>query len=138
MNQNRFIWYLANPFTDKNDDVMNERLKKSIDASITLLKNDIFSFSPIAYNGAWSRDSYQLPVEWAFWEVYDKTFLDHMNGLLVLQLEGWQNSVGVQAEIEYALNQNMPIIYVTMEDLNNDEMIRSIKKIESLKFSTLS
>ena len=44
--------------------------------------------------------SYGLPTGWEFWEWLDRQHLHHCDRMIVLTLEGWDESHGVRAEIE--------------------------------------
>lgn len=64
---------------------------------------------PIAVNG--------VPSDWTFWESFDRRMLSASDELAVLMLDGWRESRGVQAEIELALEMDLPIRYVRPEDV---------------------
>lgn len=53
-----------------------------------------------------------LPTDWEYWKSYSLTLLDKSTKMYVLKLDGWDKSVGVAGEIEYAIQANKPIIYV--------------------------
>ena len=110
------LLYLASPFTHKSRKVRRERIKAAAKASALLLKQNIMVLSPIALDGPWHED-YTLPCEWKFWESFDKNILERCDALLVLTIDGWDKSVGIKSEIEYAYELNMPIFYVTMEQI---------------------
>jgi citrate lyase beta subunit len=44
-----------------------------------------------------------------------------MDGLIVLALDGWEESVGVQAEIEHARKLGLSVIIVHPEQINNKD-----------------
>ena len=55
---------------------------------------------PIAQHG--------LPTEWSYWERTNRRFLEMCDELIVVALNGWEESVGVQAEIRIAIElENM-------------------------------
>jgi nucleoside 2-deoxyribosyltransferase len=116
------LFYLASPFTHKSKYVRSRRINKVTDITIRLLRAGIQAFSPIAYNGAWERSVYRLPCEWPFWEKYDKNFLRRCDAIVVLQLPGWDKSVGVTAEIEYAIQLGMPVFYITEEQVVTEQL----------------
>lgn len=60
---------------------------------------------------------YNLPVEWEFWKDYDEKFLSICTELWVIQLKGWEESVGVNAEIEYAKAHGIIVKFVTPEEI---------------------
>ena len=109
------LFYLASPFTDPNQQIREERVKGATEAAINLLLQGIYAFSPIAYNGNWTRR--ELPGDWGFWCEFDKLFLERCDALIVLKLDGWDRSVGVKEEIAYAAQLLRPTFYVTLEDV---------------------
>jgi len=48
-------------------------------------------------------------------------FLEKCDALFVLQLDGWENSTGVQLEIAYALGKDIPITYLNPEQITLKE-----------------
>jgi hypothetical protein len=114
---------MASPFTHKSKRVRDMRAKLATKAAIDLLKHNIMVFAPIPYNANWTRnDSGGLPVEWSFWETYDKNFLHRCDGLIILQLEGWNKSVGVTAETQYAREIGLPIFKLSPKDIDKGNL----------------
>jgi hypothetical protein len=113
------IYYLASPFSSKDRNIEIERTNKAIEYSIKLLNMGIFVFSPIAYNGSWVELG--IRGDWEFWKSFDETFIERMDGLIVLALDGWEESVGVQAEIEHARKLGLSVIIVHPEQINNKD-----------------
>jgi len=66
--------------------------------------------SPIAFSHPVAK--YGLPTDWAYWADYDSWCLEVCDELWVLMLIGWEDSVGVTAEIELATQLGMPIRYI--------------------------
>lgn len=118
--KNGTLYYMANPYSHCDPLVMEERANLSIEMAATLFKMGIFVFAPIAYNCHWER--HDLPGDWTTWEKFDKTYIDRCDGLIVLAIPGWKDSVGVTAEIEYARSLNMDIHYVTPQQIKNNEV----------------
>lgn len=50
----------------------------------------------------------RLARHWAFWRRYDRAMLERCDELVVLQLDGWEESIGVKAEIAIAKELNLP------------------------------
>ena len=44
---------------------------------------------------------YGLPGEWSFWQPLAREYLRRCDELVVLRIEGWEESEGVRAEIEF-------------------------------------
>ncbi len=53
-----------------------------------------------------------LPKGWDYWGAYDRAILSCCNKIIVLKLDGWQESKGVQAEIAIAAEQGITIEYL--------------------------
>ncbi len=66
-------------------------------------------FCPIAHSHPLVEHG--LPTGWAFWERWDQAFLERCDAVVVLMLDGWESSVGVQAEIRIGTELGKPISY---------------------------
>lgn len=55
--------------------------------------------------------------DYSFWMNYSRNLLKRCDRMIVLTVPGWDKSVGVSDEIEYAKQRNIPIEYVSVEDL---------------------
>lgn len=119
------IYYLASPYTHKSPEKKKWRAKKVTEAAIALLKNGIYTFAPIAYNAPWERKD--LPGDWSFWEKFDKAFIERFDGIIVLQLAGWDTSIGVTAEIEYAKELGLPVFYLPPELVRKTFSVKKLK-----------
>jgi hypothetical protein len=128
----RKLFYLASPYSHDNQHVKDYRFQVVQDVTVKLLLDaNIYAFSPIAYNHP--MVIHDLPTDWSFWENYDKAFIDHCDGLVVLTIDGWQESIGVQAEIEYAKELNLPVVYLSMEQVSNKDYGHILNLIKGLK-----
>lgn len=124
----RKLVYLASPYSHKDPNIMNERFEIVQEVAVNMLSQNIYAFSPIAYNHPMLK--FNLPGNWEFWEEYDKAFLDHSDLVVVLMIDGWDISVGVQAEIEYAGEIGIPVIYLSIENANSnhfDNILSALK-----------
>lgn len=70
-----------------------------------------FVFSPIAHNVPILQAS-KLKPGWDTWSSFDLQMLGLCDQLLVLMLDGWQDSNGVRAEILAAKNMKIPVVFV--------------------------
>ena len=52
-----------------------------------------------------------LPGDWQYWEHFCRAILKICKRFVVLQLDGWENSVGVQNELRLARELGIPIEY---------------------------
>ncbi len=68
-------------------------------------------YSPINDNHPVSAH-HELPGTWEFWSKVDKAFVRGANKMRVYQMDGWDQSVGVKAEIAYAQEIGLEVEYV--------------------------
>ena len=71
-------------------------------------------FSPISHSHTIALD-YDLPHSFEFWSTQDFSILRHCSKLFVLQLSGWEKSIGVTAEIILARELGIKIEYIKDE-----------------------
>lgn len=107
--------YLAAPYTGTEEE-MHIRFETVCRVAAKLFSRGQLVFSPISHTRhiALAGD---LPHGWEFWNNYDSTMLLCCRKLIVLMLEGWRSSRGVQNEIALAKNLRMPIEFLTESSL---------------------
>lgn len=62
---------------------------------------------------------YKLPTDAAFWMNFNHHMIDLSTAVFVLKLEGWQESLGVRDEIEYAQAHAIPVVDIEAEVQGN-------------------
>ncbi len=102
--------YLASPYSHPDPAVREQRFHAACQAAVALLHAGRVVFSPIAHSHPLAQHG--LPGNWHFWERYDRAFLELCDEVVVLMLDGWQESVGVQAEIRIARELGKPVRYL--------------------------
>jgi nucleoside 2-deoxyribosyltransferase len=102
--------YLASPYTHPDPVVRVRRFRATCHTAALLIRTGHVVFAPIAHSHPMTE--FGLPADWEFWERYDIEFLRRSSELVVLKLDGWRESRGVQAEIDLALEMDLPIRYL--------------------------
>lgn len=74
-------------------------------------------FAPIVYSHP-IASRYEIPCDWQFWQTFDESLLDICDTLYVLDVPGWQESTGVQAEIQYAIDKSKRVVFIKPGDFN--------------------
>lgn len=110
--------YLCSPFTHSDPAVREARFRAARRQAAEMFRCGIPVFSPIVYSHAMA--AYNLPLEWDFWERFDRVFLQACDEVWVLPLDGWRKSRGVQAEIALARQMGKPVVLVDADALNGD------------------
>ena len=100
--------YLATPYTHGDPAVREKRfLEVTLVAAYFVRKGENI-FSPITHFHPMAKYS-GLPDTWEFWREIDDIYLSHCKALYVLTADGWEESIGVQAEIAIAKELELPI-----------------------------
>lgn len=102
--------YLASPYSHPDVRVRERRFREACSATARLVAAGLNVFSPIVHSHSIAH--YGLPSSWEFWSRIDREFLSRCDVMAVLMLPGWRESVGVQAEIQFAANLGLPVLYV--------------------------
>lgn len=111
--------YLASPYSHPDPVVRQERFEAVCRAAAELIRRGYLVFSPIAHSHSIAKHG--LPLDWGYWERHDRRLLAACDELWVLQLAGWQQSRGVQAEMTIARAAGKPIRFISMAQLSEEE-----------------
>ena len=101
------VIYLACPYSNNPQ----KRFEEVSEETVRLLKEGYIIFSPIVHCHPLAVE-FNLRGDFDFWETYDRSMIDHCDIVCVLKLEGWEKSVGTQAEIKIAEEMKKPVIYI--------------------------
>ncbi|EYR81914.1 DUF1937 family protein [Shinella sp. DD12] len=101
--------YLGSPYS-KYEAGHDAAARVVADAAATLMRRGLVIYSPIAHGHAIA--AHGLPLDWAFWKAQCQPLIDGAVGLIVLTMDGWQESVGLQYEIEEFVRTGRPILHV--------------------------
>lgn len=102
--------YLASPYSHPEAAIREQRFRDVCRATAELMKRGENVFSPIVHSHP--LVVYGLPNTWKFWQRVDREYLEHCEKLVVLMLDGWRESIGVQAEIAIAGELQLPIEFL--------------------------
>ena len=105
------LYYLANPYTDPDADVRQERYEAAVDLCASLARDGFHVLSPIVH---WHpvAVTHDMPTEFDFWQKQDQRYIDNCDAVAVFCLPGWEESRGVQSEIAYASTIGIPVHYI--------------------------
>lgn len=117
--------YLAVPYSHPDKQVRQERFRQANRISAGLMSAGVLIFSPISHTHPIALSG-KLPLGWEFWERYDRAYLDVCRALVVLRLDGWQDSKGVAAECRIMDEMHKPVHYL---DPYNADQFRTLVTI---------
>ncbi len=107
--------YIASPYSNPDPAVREQRFQAACGVAARLLRDGQQVYSPVVHGHP--LVGYGLSAEWSFWEPHDRPHLEHCDEVVVLTLDGWRDSVGVQAELAHAEALGKPVRYVEPDEL---------------------
>ena len=103
--------YLASPYSHPDPAIRELRFRAVCLYAAKLMGQGVNVYSPIAHTNPIAVMG-DLPKGWDFWKQYDEWFISRCNSVVVLMIDGWKESVGVQAEIAMAKEFGKPVSFV--------------------------
>lgn len=102
--------YLASPYSHPDAFVREQQFQIACRVAAELMRSGRIVYSPVAHSHPIALHG--LPTEWSYWERADRRFLEISDEVVVLTLDGWRDSEGVQMEIQIALELSKPVSYL--------------------------
>ena len=110
------VYYFASPYTSDCAYIREQRYLDVIKVATDLIRLDFTLIEPIAMSHQHAQ-RFGLPGTYAFWQKRDRKFIDLCDAVMVCLLDGWDQSIGVADEIEYAKSQGKPVYYLNPVEL---------------------
>lgn len=110
--------YLATPYTHPDPAIRRARFEAVTLAAGALIQRGFIVFSPITMGHPISETCADIPGDFAYWETACLSYLsDWATALMVLTLDGWEESRGVVREIAVAREWGLPVQYLSPASL---------------------
>lgn len=100
--------YLAAPYTHEDPAIVALRMQQVEEVTCMFFRSQTPVYSPLV---SWHDLAlkYKLPNDYRAYRIQNLACIRACSELLVLDLTGWNNSLGVQWEIEEAQDRNIPV-----------------------------
>lgn len=111
------VYYLATPYSHACKYTQECRYLDTLWVAARLVQEGITLIEPIAMSHQQAQ-RFGLPSSFEFWRERDHRLIECVDEVLVCMLEGWDQSVGVLDEIDYAAKIGKRVSYldpVTLE-----------------------
>lgn len=102
--------YLASPYTHADPLIEQQRYDAAYAYTLQQIRLGVVIFSPIVYCHHFYTGGH-LGGDFSTWKDFNLEMILRSTALRVLRLKGWENSVGVNAEIDYARRAMIPVEY---------------------------
>ena len=100
--------YLASPYSHPDKQVMNQRHDTMVIVTGKLMERGLHVYSSIVHCHPLAV-RYSLPRSHEFWHEYNCKMLRHASTLWIVELDGWQDSLGIASEVSFAEKHHIPI-----------------------------
>lgn len=122
---NQYLTYLASPYSvvrgfgnipcgfalHSDNEIKHQRFLSATQAAANLMNIYSFNvFSPIVHSHPLHIHA-KMRGDWEFWKKIDTEYLKMSRRIVVLCDDGWEVSVGVQAELKIARRLKIPVYY---------------------------
>lgn len=114
--------YLASPYTHNNKGIEFRREHEITYIAALLTKEYQYPmFLPITQSANMKRSLPELGSTFKYWASIDLSAIRHCSEVWVVTMNGWDTSVGVKAEIEFAHTNNKMVYYIDPLTLHKTE-----------------
>lgn len=108
--------YLAQPYSiNSTPEIRHQRYLYGLKKTAEYTKLGLAVFSPIVSSHLMTLE-HDMPCTWDFWKTVDEKFLDASSEVYCLKMKDWDKSVGVEAELAYAMQIGLPITFIECPD----------------------
>jgi hypothetical protein len=107
--------YLASPYTDPSDAIMQYRYNCALDATAQLTRAGLVVYSPIVHCHMLAT-MHDLRRDALYWQRYNEVMLSRAAMLMILRLTGWQRSEGIKKERQCAVRHRIPISFMDYDE----------------------
>ena len=115
------MYYLASPYSNSDPLIKEQRYLSVVYYGSLLTKMGYTLIEPIGMSVPASQ-KFDLPDGYEFWKERDRLFISRCDGIMVMQMPGVDESVGVQDEIKYAKSLGLPV-YTVVPYIDNSKLI---------------
>ena len=119
MKNNDELTYLAIPYSGME----NISFKMSCVVAARLMEDGELIFSPIAHSHPIHYYMFAVAHDHGFWMEYNTRMMKKCQKLYIVTRDGWETSVGVQFEIQWFLDHELPI-YLLIIDYNTGALTK--------------
>lgn len=107
------LLYLASPYTHPSPSIREQRYRDLMEYAGPLMVAGFFVYAPILQTHPVAA-KFSLPVEFEWWEAYNRAFIEQSFAVVVADMAGWRESRGVQHEIELAKSLGLPVFLLDL------------------------
>lgn len=105
-------WYLASPYSKYEHGIRQAYVEICRQAAL-LVRAGVKIYCPIAHTHPIAVHGEIDPLAHEIWLPLDEPFIKNASGLIVCQMQGWQESYGIKVEMQWAKEHKLDIVFMT-------------------------
>lgn len=109
--------YVATPYS-KYPGGLEQAFIDACKLTARLLQQGLKVYSPIAHTHPIAIHGGIDPLDLSIWLKFDAIMMDKAAALLVAMMPRWENSTGVRHEIDYFVEADKPVYFLSPDDLS--------------------
>ncbi len=125
----RTLAYLATPYTNYEGGI-EIAFRDAARICASLLQSGVEAYSPIAHCHPMAIHGDLDALDRDFWLRYQETMMARCDVLIVAQMRGWKESLGIQHEINFFLTRKRVIFMLDPASMNMRRMTTTLGGIE--------
>lgn len=107
--------YLASPYSHPDPAIQQHRFEEVCKIAGRLIQKGLVIFCPISMSHCINLLCEDLGGDWETWKHLDLAIIDRCDELYVCTMEGWEDSIGVCAEIRHAIKRGIPVKFLNTD-----------------------
>ena len=111
--------YICWPYSHPDAEVRELRFRECAKFAAKLATDGYVVFAPIAHSHPLAIYG-GLDGDWDFWRKQDEAFIRASKEVLLPMVDGWEDSVGILAEIKFANALGIPVVFQEMGEDDAD------------------
>lgn len=118
---NNELIYLASPYKHANPMIRHDRFQRVCEMAAALFEAGFQVMSPIAHSVPIAAYLPEKAQHYEYWRDCDHEIIRRCDRVFIFKLAGWDESVSVTDEIEFAHSLGKPVHYLTDTQLISEE-----------------
>ena len=104
-------WYMGSPYSKYSKGLAQAHIDVCKEVA-RYIKAGVPVYSPIAHTHPVAIYGDIDPLDHTIWLPADRPMMDAAHGLIVLKLDGWEDSYGLKYEIRVFMDAGKPVVYI--------------------------
>jgi len=120
------LGYLASPYSHPDPKVQEQRANQVAEMAVKLINSGLNVISPIVHNTGLIQRCEQAKIGgWVNWGRLDESMIYACDYMIIYRMNGWDESVGVDAEFKICQRLNRPVFFID-DDSNVTSVIDEV------------